>query len=75
GAELPGVYVMATLPEWGRQGLGRAILARILAQAAAEGHSLIMLTAGDQGYPLYRRFGFEHIFDYNIFSLKPGFEG
>lgn len=73
GADLPGVYVMATLPEWGRQGLGRAILARILAQAAAESYSLIMLTAGEKGYPLYRQFGFEHIFDYNIFSLNPGF--
>src|SRR6185436_11506771 len=27
GVGLPGVYIMATLPVWGRQGLGRAILA------------------------------------------------
>ena len=67
GAGIPGVYMMATLPEWGRRGLGKTILARILADAAADGHSLIALTAGEQGYPLYRQFGFEHIFDYAIF--------
>jgi hypothetical protein len=33
---LPGVYVMATLPEWEHQGLGKALLAHILSTAAAE---------------------------------------
>jgi predicted N-acetyltransferase YhbS len=61
---------MATLPEWGRRGLGKAILARILTDAAADGHDLIALTAGVKGYPLYRQFGFEHIFDYAIY--RPG---
>ncbi len=67
GAGIPGVYIMATLPQWGRRGLGKAILARILSQATAEGHDLIALTAGPKGYPLYHQFGFEHIFDYNIY--------
>ncbi len=65
----PGVYVMATLPEWARKGLGKAVLARILLDAASEGHSLIVLTASRLGYPLYRQFGFEHIFDYHIYRL------
>jgi GNAT superfamily N-acetyltransferase len=67
GAGLPGVYVMATLPEWGRRGLGKAILARILADATADGHDLIVLTASRLGYGLYRQFGFEHVFDYAIY--------
>jgi GNAT superfamily N-acetyltransferase len=67
GAGLPGVYVMATLPEWSRRGLGKAILARILSDAAADGETLIVLTASHFGYPLYRQFGFEHIFDYAIY--------
>ncbi len=67
GTGLPGVYVMGTRPEWRRRGLGKAILARILAVAAADGQRLIVLTASDFGYPLYRRFGFEHIFDYAIY--------
>jgi predicted acetyltransferase len=58
---------MATLPEWSRRGLGKAILARILADAAADGHRLIVLTASSRGYRLYRQFGFEHIFDYAIY--------
>ena len=67
GAGLPGVYVMATLPQWGRRGLGKAILARLLADAAAAGHPWIALTASRYGYPLYRQFGFEHVFDYAIY--------
>jgi predicted N-acetyltransferase YhbS len=69
GAGLPGVYIMATLPAWGRRGLGKAIMARIVSEAAAAGHPMLTLTAGDQGYGLYRQFGFEHLFDYSIFSV------
>ncbi len=72
GAGRPGVYVMATLPEWGRRGLGKAIMARLVLEAAAEGHKMMALTAGSQGYPLYRQFGFERIFDYGIYSLIRG---
>ncbi len=66
GAGMPGVYAMATLPEYRCRGLGKAILARILTEATAGGYSLIALTAGELGYPLYRQFGFKHIFDYSI---------
>lgn len=69
GAGVPGVYVMATLPGWRRCGLGKAILARILSDAASDGHRLIALTAGKLGYPLYRQFGFEHVFSYAIYCL------
>lgn len=69
---LPGVYVMATLPEYGRRGLGKAILARILAEAEAEGHRMIVLTASRFGFPLYQQFGFVHIFDYGIYRLEVG---
>ena len=66
---VPGVYVMATLPGWEGQGLGKAILARILAQAEQEGHQRIVLTAGQDAYFLYRKFGFEHIFEYGMYYL------
>lgn len=68
GADMPGVYVMATLPEYERKGLGRAILNRILADAEAMGYSHIVLTASSKGYPLYQKFGFEHVFDYIFYS-------
>ena len=67
GAELPGVYVMATLPDWRRQGLGKAILARLVADAAIDRHPFMVLTASRFGYPLYQQFGFEQIFDYGIY--------
>ena len=65
---VPGVYVMATLPKWGRRGLGAAILARIMDEATRQGHQMIVLTASKLGHGLYRKFGFEHIFDYAIFK-------
>lgn len=64
GNGYPGVYVMTTLPEWERKGLGSAILDRILRDAEIDGHSMIFLTASTKGFPLYRKFGFEHLFDY-----------
>jgi GNAT superfamily N-acetyltransferase len=72
GLDVPGVYVMATLPGWGRQGLGKAILHRILGQASADGHHLVILTASRYGEPLYRQFGFETLFGYEIFKEKTG---
>ena len=65
--DIAGVYVMATLPEWGRRGLGKAILAQIMNDALAEGHQMIVLTASRFGFPLYQQFGFEHVFDYTIY--------
>lgn len=67
GNGVPGVYVMATLPEWGRRGLGKAILARIMNDALADHHRMIVLTASRFGFPLYQQFGFERIFDYSIY--------
>lgn len=69
GEGLPGVYGMVTLPASQRQGLGKAILVRILSDAAADEHELIVLTATPQAYSLYRKFGFEHIFDFTLYCL------
>lgn len=66
GLGCPGVYVMATLPDWRRRGLGHAIMARLMQDANASGCPLAFLTASRFGYPLYCRFGFEHVFDYRI---------
>jgi GNAT superfamily N-acetyltransferase len=70
GAGLPGVYVMATLPGYQRQGLGKAILSRILAEATAEGYAVIVLTASRLGFLLYSQFGFVHLFDYMIYTAQ-----
>lgn len=64
GAGLPGIYAMATLPNWRRHGLGTAILISLLREAMEMGHKLTVLTASQLGYPLYARYGFKHIFNY-----------
>lgn len=64
---IAGIYIMATLPEWGRRGLGKAILARVMLEAMWQEHKWIALTASRFGYPLYRQFGFEHLYDYAIY--------
>ena len=64
GAGLPGIYMMATLPERRRYGLGSAILKHILMQATQQQYKFIVLTASPLGYPLYSKFGFVHVFDY-----------
>jgi GNAT superfamily N-acetyltransferase len=70
GMDYPGVYVMATLPDWRRRGLGHAIMAHLMQDANATGCDLAFLTASRFGYPLYRQFGFEHIFDYRLYFVK-----
>ena len=67
GADMPGVYVMATLPEWQQKGLGKAILAHIMNEAAHANAPIIGLTASPLGFRLYSQFGFEHLFDYRIY--------
>lgn len=64
GAGLPGIYAMATLPNWRNHGLGTAILISLLTEAMEMGHKLTVLTASQLGYPLYRKYGFKHIFNY-----------
>jgi len=68
-AGIPGVYVMATLPTWNRQGLGKAILTRLLSEATEAGFPFVVLTASPLGYPLYQQFGFEEIFTYALYYL------
>jgi GNAT superfamily N-acetyltransferase len=64
---IPGIYVMATLPGHHRQGWAKAILARLLFEAASKGHSLVALTASQAGFGLYSHFGFQHIFGLDLY--------
>lgn len=66
---IPGIYVMATLPEHHRQGYGKAILTRLLVEAKNAGHEMITLTASNAGFGLYKQFGFHHLFGFNFYTL------
>jgi GNAT superfamily N-acetyltransferase len=70
GAGIPGIYVMATLPEYHRKGYGKAILTHLLSEAASTGHQMIALTASRAGFGLYSQFGFYHLFDFNFYSTS-----
>jgi len=66
---IPGIYVMATLPEFHRQGYGKAILSRLLSEAAQCEGKIVALTASSAGAGLYAQFGFRHLFDFNFYSI------
>jgi GNAT superfamily N-acetyltransferase len=70
GAGIPGIYVMATLPDHHRKGFGKAILTRLLSEAKSTGHQMIALTASRAGFGLYSQFGFLHLFDFDFYSMQ-----
>jgi GNAT superfamily N-acetyltransferase len=55
------VRAMFVRGDWTRCGLGRAILARCVASARAEGFRKLVLMATLPGVPLYRSFGFREL--------------
>ncbi|MFN8382756.1 MAG: GNAT family N-acetyltransferase [Anaerolineales bacterium] len=67
GDGIPGVYVMATLPDQHRKGYGKAILSRLMREAASQGHEVIALTASEAGFGLYAQFGFRHLFGFDFY--------
>ncbi|RCK79380.1 MAG: GNAT family acetyltransferase YjcF [Candidatus Ozemobacter sibiricus] len=50
---------VAVLPAWRGQGLGRALMAAVLAIARAAGHVEVFLHAQEQVIPFYTRLGFQ----------------
>lgn len=68
-AGIPGIYVMATLPEHHRKGYGKAILTALLQEAAHMEGDVVALTASDAGAGLYSQFGFRRLFDFDFYSI------
>jgi ribosomal protein S18 acetylase RimI-like enzyme len=69
GAEVAGVYNVATVPEARGRGIGRAVTATVLAEAVARGHRLAVLGSSDLGYPVYRRLGFREVSRLRSYAL------
>jgi GNAT superfamily N-acetyltransferase len=69
GANIPGIYIMATLPGYHRQGYGKAILRKLLVEAKSFGGDCIALTASKAGFGLYSQYGFVHLFSFDFYRL------
>jgi len=56
-----GIYHVATLPEYRGRGLGKALTLAVMQAACEIGYSTAVLFATADGYPLYRKMGFETV--------------
>ena len=64
---LMGVYYFATLPEFRRKGIARAMMSKICELASGK---TIVLQATPMGLPFYKKFGFEERFIIPIYSTE-----
>jgi N-acetylglutamate synthase len=64
-----GVWTMATLPEFQRRGIGRALLTRVLEQHRQAGIGRFFLCASEAGRRLYQSIGFRVVGDYTLWLL------
>jgi ribosomal protein S18 acetylase RimI-like enzyme len=51
--------ILATHPDWQRQGLGRAVLAPVLERGDADGITCVLLTESPENVAFYRAIGFD----------------
>jgi ribosomal protein S18 acetylase RimI-like enzyme len=58
GAGVAGIYNVSTVPEARRRGIGTALTAAALVEAAKRGHQLAILHSSTAAYSMYRRLGF-----------------
>jgi GNAT superfamily N-acetyltransferase len=64
-----GISLMATLPEYQRKGMGRALLTQVIADYRHRGVERFYLGATEAGRPLYASLGFELIADLSAWVL------
>jgi ribosomal protein S18 acetylase RimI-like enzyme len=58
--------ILATHPDWQRQGLGRAVLAPVLERADADGLTSVLLTESPENVAFYRAIGFDVVAEPDI---------
>ncbi len=58
GGGVAGIYSVGTLKEYQKRGIGTAITLAPLIDARKRGYEIAVLTATEQGFPVYKKIGF-----------------
>lgn len=67
-----GIYLVSTVPEARRQGIGSAITLAALREAHERGYRIGVLGATKQGYSVYQRLGFKECCSVRMYTWRPG---
>ncbi len=71
GADVAGIYCVATVPAARRRGIAAMVTAAALAAARERGYRHGILQASAMAANLYRTMGFEDTFEYRMFRWSP----
>lgn len=71
GGGVAGIYFVMTVPEARRQGIGAAITAAALHDAAAHGYRIGVLAASAAGRRVYARLGFAEYCRFDLYEWSP----
>ena len=61
---------MFTYPKYRKQGIASKLFRLIVEESKKRGHTKILLTATDQGRPIYEKYGFESVKNDMIYYIK-----
>lgn len=71
-AGVAGIFVVATLAEARRKGIGSAITTYALEYARTQGYRVAMLQASEMGFPIYQKIGFRTVFSFDLYMWAGG---
>ena len=67
-----GIYHVTTLPAYRGKGLGRALTLTAMKAGKESGYSQALLFATEDGFPLYKKLGFETVITANLYARIGG---
>ncbi|MHA2504123.1 MAG: GNAT family N-acetyltransferase [Candidatus Kariarchaeaceae archaeon] len=70
-AGVAGVYNVSTLPEYQRQGIASALMAKMMLEAKEKGYQYSILHSSERGKVVYERLGYDTAFWFKRYLLRP----